>query len=351
MSAYLKLPFYAKASLILIGLYVLTNVLIIAQDILVPIIFGVLIAIIISPVVNYLIKKKIPKTVSIFIVLTISFLSFILFFILLLSQLSLLGEALPELTKKVVELTNDTIKWISSTFNVSVSQITDWIASSKSELLENSNLAIGKTLATVGGILTPLMLTPVYAFMVLYYRKLLVTFIKSVFSNDSRISEILTETKSIIQNYLIGLVIEFVIIAVLNSVGLLVLGFEYAILLGIIGALLNIIPYIGGLIAVIIYIIIAIITLSPVYVLYVVILYSVIQVIDNNYIVPKIVGSKVKLNALVSIVVIIIGGALWGISGMFLSIPITAVMKLIFSRIDSLKPWGILLGEEDSAKV
>ncbi|HZK07783.1 MAG TPA: AI-2E family transporter [Bacteroidales bacterium] len=67
--------------------------------------------------------------------------------------------------------------------------------------------------------------------------------------------------------------------------------------------------------------------------------------IDNNYIVPKIVASKVKVNALVSIIVILAFGALWGIPGMFVSIPLTAIVKVIFDQIDSLKPWGFLLGD------
>ena len=91
--------------------------------------------------------------------------------------------------------------------------------------------------------------------------------------------------------------------------------------------------------------IIALSTKAPVYVLYVLSLYVFIQFIDNNYIVPKVVGSKVKLNALISILAVIAGAALWGIPGMFLSIPLMAVIKLIADRIEPLKAWGFLLGD------
>jgi len=70
-----------------------------------------------------------------------------------------------------------------------------------------------------------------------------------------------------------------------------------------------------------------------------------IQIIDNDYIVPKIVASRVKLNALFSIIIVLVGNALWGIPGMFLSIPLLAIVKVIFDHIDSLKPWGFLLGD------
>ena len=91
--------------------------------------------------------------------------------------------------------------------------------------------------------------------------------------------------------------------------------------------------------------IVAIVTKSPVYIIYIIIIYSVIQFIDNHYIVPKIVASKVKINALFAIVVVIAGNAIWGIPGMFLSIPLLAIVKLICDNIEPLKPWGFLLGD------
>lgn len=131
----------------------------------------------------------------------------------------------------------------------------------------------------------------------------------------------------------------------LNSAGLLLLGIDYAIILGITGAILNIIPYIGGIIAIALPMMIAFVTKDSVsYPILVFFVYIFIQFIDNHYIIPKIVASRVRLNALISIIVVLVGGALWGIPGMFLSIPLTAIMKVIFDDIGPLKPWGFLLG-------
>jgi predicted PurR-regulated permease PerM len=136
-----------------------------------------------------------------------------------------------------------------------------------------------------------------------------------------------------------------VIIAVLNSAGLLLLGIDYAIILGITGAILNIIPYIGGIIAIALPMIIAFVTKdSLTSSLLVFIVYIFIQFIDNHYIIPKIVASRVKINPLISVIVVLIGGAVWGIAGMFLAIPLTAILKVIFDHIESLKPWGFLFG-------
>jgi len=142
----------------------------------------------------------------------------------------------------------------------------------------------------------------------------------------------------------VGLLIEGLIVATLNSISLLIIGIDYAILLGLIGAILNVIPYIGGIIAVALPMIIALVTKSPTYALLVMAAYILIQFIDNHYLIPKIVASKVQINALVSVIVVLLGGALWGVPGMFLSIPLTAIIKVIFDHIEPLKPWGFLLG-------
>jgi predicted PurR-regulated permease PerM len=111
------------------------------------------------------------------------------------------------------------------------------------------------------------------------------------------------------------------------------------------GALLNTIPYIGGIIATGLAMIVAFVTTDAItYPLLVLGLFVVIQLIDNNFIVPIIVASRVKINALISVIAVLVGGSLWGISGMFLSIPLVAILKVICDHVESLKPWGLLLG-------
>jgi predicted PurR-regulated permease PerM len=318
----------------------------ILQNILLPFIYSIFIAILVSPVVSFLVKKNVNRILAIGLVLFVALSLLVGVLILLISQISNFSEAFPELQMKFMELFSDLLVWFSEYFNVSDSKINSWITSLKSELADNSNLIIGNTLSISFGFIATLVLVPVYVFMLLVYQKHLLNFIHKVFgiSNDENVSNILAETKVIIQLYIVGLFTEIVIVAILNSVGLLLLGINYAILLGIGGALLNIIPYLGGLITMCLFMLVVLVTKEPVYVIYVLALYSFIQFIDNNYLVPKIVGSKVKLNALVSLMGVILGAALWGIPGMFLSIPLIAVMKVIFDKIEALKPWGYLLG-------
>jgi predicted PurR-regulated permease PerM len=160
------------------------------------------------------------------------------------------------------------------------------------------------------------------------------------------VREVLVETETLIQSYFIGLLLEFAIIATLDSVGLLIPGIDYAILLGIIGALLNVIPLIGGIITVALSMMVALVTKdSPSYALLVLVMFVIIPFFDNHFIIPKVVASKVKLNALISVIVVLAGGAVWGILGMFLSIPLSAIAKVICDRIEPLKAWGFVLGD------
>jgi len=343
----LKFPFYAKASLILIGLYFLIIILYNLQTIIVPLIFAMVIAIVIKPIVDFFIKYKINRVVAIFVAIFVVFLIIAVIFLLLFSQLSKFSESWPSLVEKFTNMFSQMITWVSANFDINPEEINNWILKTQSDALNSSNALIGATLLSAGNMILVLILIPVYVFLILYYKSQLLEFIFRLFGplHKSKVSEITTQTQSVIQHYLIGLLIEVAIIATLNSVGLLILGIDFAIMLGIIGALVNIIPFVGGVVAVALPMLVALATKSsPMYALYVLGIYYFIQLIDNNFIVPTIVASKVKINALFSIIIILAGNALWGISGMFLSLPLLAIIKIIFDNIESLNPWGFLLG-------
>jgi predicted PurR-regulated permease PerM len=344
----LKIPFYARMTIFLIGIFALVAMLYIAQGLIDPIIFAVVIANLLQPVVDFFVRLKINRVVAISITLVLTVLVIVAFSAFLFSQLSRFSESWPILIDKFTLILNQTTHWASGYFDINSHKIDDWLLKTKNELINTSGAAIGQTLINVGSGLVILFLVPVYVFMILFYQPLLLEFIRRLFAENhqSKVSEVVTQSKTVIQRYLVGLVIEAVIVAALDSTALLILGIDYAILLGILGALLNVIPYIGGLVAVALPMMIAIATKSTAwYALYVLAAYYFIQLIDNNYIVPIIVSSKVKINALFSIIAVLAGNALWGIPGMFLSIPLLAIIKLVFDHIDSLKPWGFLFGD------
>lgn len=348
ISKELTIPVYLKVAVFLLGFIALLTVLYVARDIIVPIIFSVIIAIVLHPVVNFLIRRKVNRVIAIILTLLLAFLVIAALGFLLFSQASKFSESWPMLVDRFTLVLNESITWASGYFDIRPEKIHEWIAETKGDLININSAAIGQTLITVGGWLVVLFLVPVYVFLILYYEPLILDFIRTLFgkNNQPQVGEMVTKTKSVIQGYLVGLVIEAALVAVLNTTALLIIGVDYAILLGIIGALLNVIPYIGGIVATALPMMIALATKDTGwYAVYVLISYFFIQLIDNNFIVPKIVASKVKINALFSIIVVLAGNALWGIAGMFLAIPLLAIIKLLFDHFEPLKPWGFLLGD------
>ncbi len=343
----IKIPFYAKTALIFISGYAFIYALYLGQNIIVPIVYATLISILLNPIVNFLVRKKLNKILAISMAVILVFLitACLLYFIS--TQISMFAETYPQLKVKMLTTSNQAIHSFSQHFNIKEKKVNEWIQHNEDIIFSDAGLMVGRTLLNLSSTFFVLLLLPVYLFMILYYKSLLLEFIRRLFraEHHTSVAEVLNNTKVIIQSYLKGLLIEALVIAILNSAGLLLLGVEYAIILGVTGALLNVIPYIGGVIAIALPMVIAFVTKDSVsYPFLVLGIYLLIQFIDNHYIIPMVVASKVKINALVSVVVVLVGGAIWGIPGMFLSIPLTAILKVIFDHIEILKPWGYLLG-------
>ncbi len=343
-----KIPIYAKAVLVLTGIFIFISILFIAQDIIIPIVYACIAAIVLGPMVILLERFFKSRLVAIFVSLIIVFLIAITFVFLLSSQLSIFTSSFPKMLDKFYLTLDHAVIWASGKFAIDAEKINAFIADTKNDIFNSSRSVIGTTLTRIGSTLVVLVLIPVYVFMMLYYQPLLLEFIQQLFGkkNEKEVAEVLGSTKVIIQRYMIALLLEAVIVAAMNSAGLLLLGIDYAIIIGIIGALLNLIPYLGGIVAVALPMMVAFVTKDSVsYVFLVLFLYIFVQLIDNNYVMPKLVASRVRINALVSIIAVLIGDAIWGIPGMFLSIPLTAILKVILDHIPSVKPWGFLLGD------
>jgi len=156
--------------------------------------------------------------------------------------------------------------------------------------------------------------------------------------------------QKIIKQYIIGLLLQFILVGGIVSAFLFVLGIKYALFFGMLTGLLNVIPYLGITFSGGMTIVFAWATNGVDLSIVVMIGYVVIHIIDANIILPFVVGSKVKINALFSFLGLIIGEKMWGISGMFFSIPFLAILKIIFENIDGLEAWGQIIGYEISPR-
>lgn len=349
MKSELQFPFYARLAFILISLTLIFLFLALAHGILVPILMAMLFAILLRPVVCFFnLRLRFPHVIAVMI----SVLLFIL----------LIGGIIFFVSWKVGDIANDwdNIKanlnthyhniqgWIKQRFNISYVEQQRYIQQAGKNNLPGTD-AIGSTMSSFTDVLMNFVLIPLYTFLFLLYRNLFLQFLTKLFKpeHQHKLKDVLFNIKSAIQSYLVGLLIEVVIVATLTSIGLMIVGVKYPILLGVITGVLNMIPYIGILIAGGLSILATLTSSADLSVILgVIIVNSAVQLLDNNLLVPMIVSSKVKINAFVSIVSIIIGGVLAGVSGMFLAIPLTAILKVIFDRIEVLEPWGYLMGDD-----
>ena len=338
-------PFYLKSTVILFGLVLLAYILLSLQAIIVPLAFSLIFSILLNPLYVLLQNRaKLPRIAAITLTILIAYIIVGCVVYFLSVQLLHFTDTFPALQAKFARYFAELQQWLQVRFGLSMAKQNEML----NEALNSSKALIGSTLNSALTTLSVLVLIPVYIFMMLFYKTLILNFLFEVFAeeNSHNVSIILNQTKSAIQNYMVGLLLEAFIVAILNSAGLLIIGLNYAILLGVMGAILNMLPYIGGIIAIAIPLIIATVTKDGYSTqIGVIVSFAIVQFIDNHILIPRIVSSKVQINALITVVVVLLGGALWGVSGMFLSIPFVAILKIIFDRIDDLKPWAKLLGD------
>jgi predicted PurR-regulated permease PerM len=338
-------PFYIKATVVLLGLVLFFYIFSVLAGVLVPFAFAGLFAILLNPLFNRL-ARKMPRIPAILVTLLIAMLVVAGLFYFLSTRIAMFSDDLPLIKQKFSSLLNQLQAWMHKQMGAGAAKQIQSLQQSFSKADPNM---ITSTLGTVFGFVSVLILLPIYIFLLLFYKPLLLDFLFQVSSekHSLRVAEILSQIKSAIQSFMVGLMTETAIVCTLNSIALLIIGVPNAIVIGVIGGLLNILPYIGGLIAISLPLLMSLAGNGGYSeIILIVGAYLFIQFIDNNFLVPRIVSSKVKINALISILVVLLGGLLWGISGMFLSIPFIAVLKIIFDRIDELKPWGRLLGDE-----
>ena len=345
-----KAPFYQRLAFVLLSLSLLIAILYIGGNIIMPILLAMLFAILLRPVVVFFNSKlKIPHVIAVLIAVLL-FILFLISIVLFISwQITDFVDDWPKIQYNLKTNYDHLQHWIKESFNISYKKQEIYLESVKNDSFNNKNELVGNTLASFSSTLLNVVLVPIYTFLILIYRNLFKKFLAKLIAKENHptLIEILAEIKLVVQSYITGLMIELGIVAVLTTIGLSIIGVPYAVLLGAITALLNLIPYIGILCAGVISIVAALTNNTDISMaIGVVVVNSIVQLIDNNFLVPKIVASKVKINALVSILAVFIGGAIGGVMGMFLAIPISAILKVIFDRIDGLKPWGYIMGDE-----
>jgi putative permease len=343
-------PFYFKLTMVLIAIIALGYLSILGKEVLCPLLFGLLFSILLLPLAGFLERKmKLHRSAASALSVLLLLASIAAILLLVGSQVSSLSNDLPKLKEQVIASLQNFQEWISTTFHVDIERQMDYVNSATAKIEKATPTVIGATVLSLSSVLLFLVFVILDTFFMLFYRRRLLKFLIDVFNekNSAIVYDIVEKVQFIIRKYLVGILLEMSTVAIVCCTVFLLLGIKYAILLGLITALFNIVPYIGIFTALFLNIIITFATTALASkVLLVTITVVSMHLIDSNVLLPLIVGSKVRINAFITLLGVVLGEMIWGISGMFLSIPVIAIIKIIFDRVESLQPWGHLMGDE-----
>lgn len=351
MTKFLGLPFYVKLACTLISIVILGYLAKIGDTILVPFILGLLLALLLVPVSNFFERKlKFPRTLAGIITVLLFFGLLGFGFYMLASQLSMIKEDWPAFKEQILVGFHNVQVWVTDRFGVMHNEQMDILNKTATKSLDSGTLLLGTALLSLSSLLILFVFTFLYTFFLLIYRSHIVRFLLLLNHQEHHniVMDVVGQVQYVVKKYLIGLLLQMLIVSTLVFAALSIIGVKYSLLLAIITGVFNVLPYIGIFTSMLVIALLTFATTSFTHVLVVTGALIIIHLIDSNFIVPKVVGSKVKVNSLFAMMAIIVGELIWGISGMFLAIPILAIIKIVMDRIKELKPWGFLLGEEDN---
>jgi len=350
MNNIVRFPFYLRLACVLLVIVMIFAILYLGKGVLFPLITAILFAILVSPVSSFLQNKlRFPNTLASIFTVTL-FVIFILAVLMFISiQIGNFSQDWDIIEKNITIHFNNLQNLLKESYGIDEIQQMEYISNATSKSQSSLTGMVTNFVLSFSDTLFSLVMIPVYMFLFLLYRNHMITFLSKLIGDgdQQRLKKILHNIKNAVKGYLLGVLIQITIIATLTTIGLSIIGVQHALLLGVITGILALIPYLGSFIACFITIF-ASLTGSPdlSLILWILIVTIIVHVIDSNLIVPLVVSSKVKINAFASIIGIFIGGVIAGIAGMFLAIPIIAIVKVIFDNVPSLEPWGYLIGDD-----
>lgn len=346
LSAPVKILIY-----LLLGIAIIF-ILIVAKDFLIPITFGILFAYLLYPLAHRMESWGIPR-IPTNIILILLLLALIAGVVIGLGTLiSGFADDLGDIKKNLQRNLYSFELWIEDTFGVAPYKQEEEIKKAANQWVEQSGDTMQKLFTTTAGTIVKILLLPVYIFIFLFFRDKAKKFIyKATPSNqDAKIKSILEQISDVAPRYLGGIAIVVTILAVINSLGFWIIGVDYPILFGVVAAIINFIPYLGTILGYLLVLLFVLATQEPVIGLYVIIMFIIVQFTENNILTPNITGSLVSINAGVTIISIIVSSMIWGFAGMFVIIPVLAIIKIICDHVEPLKPIGFLMSERGTEK-
>lgn len=340
-----------KLAAILLVLVLIVYMLQALQTVIVPLIFSILIAISLFPLAQFFEKRlKFGKALAaiISVLFAIVILSGLIWFII--HQTIIISKDAAAIQEKIFAGLDQLRNWIQDTFGIRRSELESKVQEQTNKVIGSAGSFFTSALGSIGNIFTSIIMVPLYSFFLLYYRDFFREFFFKVFKRTptEKVNLVLNRIYDVVQSYLIGLITVMGIVAILNTGGLMLLGVEYAWFFGSLASLLMLLPYIGIAIGSILPAVFALATKdSGWYALGVIIWFQIVQFLEGNIITPNITGSKVSINPLMSILAIILGGMLFGFTGLIIALPFVATLKVILDANEDTEAFGFVIGEPE----
>ncbi len=338
-----------KIAYLLIIAAILTYLSVIAKSLIIPFVFAGFFAFLLKPICDKMEQKITNRGIAAFLSFFVVLIPLTALIVLFAMQFMEVVTDLPAIGKRLEEGVNNAFLWVNRQVGLSGTNSKEWISKNASKLMDAPLAFVGSSISSSTAFLTSLLLCLLYTFFLLLYRTSIKNFILIQVSEDKRTSteKVLSKIQGVVQKYLSGMGTVMLILGVFNSFGLFLIGIEYAFFWGFMAAFLAIIPYVGTFIGGFLPFAFSMATadnyLQPALV---VLLFAIVQTLEGNIITPKIVGSSVKVNPLAAILSMVTGGFIWGVAGLILALPTIAVLRVMMSQIDFLKPLSVLLSSD-----
>ena len=325
--------------------------MVVAKVILIPLAFALLLSFILYPISRKLeswgINKLIAAVFSILVLIIV--LGGVIFFFS--NRIIDLSSAFTDFQTKISTLVSDIFVLVNGLSGKStiidtqslITEINNWMKESGAQL-------IGKTFNSTATFFTQLLGTFIYTFLLLIDRHGLVTALNAFAKdeNKTKIKDMFSQMQKVGQMYLSGVLTIILVLGIVNSIALWIIGIDHPFLFGFLAASFTVIPYVGTTLGASIAVLYAFMTHDSLWIPFsVALLFWVIQLVESNFLSPKIIGGHVHVNALASILALIVGAMIWGIAGMILFLPFTAMLKVACEHFDNLKPIALLIGTEN----
>jgi predicted PurR-regulated permease PerM len=338
----------------LLWLFILSVVILyVGRHVLIPLVFGILFALLLAPVCRTLDEKGLKRGLSVAMCLGILLLVLAFVVAIMGIQIGQIGQDLPQIQQKFNRLLENLQATVQEHFDLSPHKQLSFVKAQAQTIAKSAGGLYKGILSGFTGLVGGLLLTLVYTFLLLFHQEKYENFLLRLYRGDHPLEarKVMGEVGKVARHYLTGRLLSILILTALYAIGLMIVGVKNALLLGGMAALMTVVPFIGAIVGGLMAVLMALVsedTIQPALGAAGVVLF--IQIIDEYFIEPYVIGGEVNLSALTTIVSLVVGEAIWGIAGMILFIPLVAILKIIFDHAEGLQAYGYLLGDQQGSQ-